>query len=215
VTCFPDSVASRLPVEAALRSWKGLPLPEVIRGDIEAFYVDCCQVWDHAPWVLLMEEAGGRFTDHEGRSLTGERRWAVFERSGTRSADGEDRLESASAGVVEVTSSCSLKGEVKVAKNGLHFDLRPDDQAAEARRLEQLGSWSLTTAIQGQGARKTGSRCLAKQPVDHGATAFASTRWSRDQLSMMSGLRTASPSKRWCRKVRGGKHEAASGVVSS
>jgi histidinol-phosphatase len=66
VTCFPESVAERLPVEAQLRSWKRLSLPEVIRGEIEAFYVDCCQVWDHAPWVLLVEEAGGRFTDHEG-----------------------------------------------------------------------------------------------------------------------------------------------------
>ena len=66
VTCFPDSVAERLPVEAQLRSWRRLSLPEVIRGEIEAFYVDCCQVWDHAPWVLLVEEAGGRFTDHDG-----------------------------------------------------------------------------------------------------------------------------------------------------
>ena len=66
VTCYPDAVAERLPVEAVLRSWRRLSLPEVIRGEIEAFYVDCCQVWDHAPWVLLVEEAGGRFTDHEG-----------------------------------------------------------------------------------------------------------------------------------------------------
>jgi histidinol-phosphatase len=66
VTCFPDSISDRLPVDAELRSWRRLSLPEVIRGDIEAFYVDCCQIWDHAPWVLLVEEAGGRFTDHEG-----------------------------------------------------------------------------------------------------------------------------------------------------
>ena len=66
LTCYPDAVAGRLPVGAQLRSWKRLSLPEVIRGEIEAFYVDCCQIWDHAPWVLLVEEAGGRFTDHEG-----------------------------------------------------------------------------------------------------------------------------------------------------
>ena len=66
VTCYPEAVADRLPVEAELRSWRRLSLPEVVRGEIEAFYVDCCQVWDHAPWVLLVEEAGGRFTDHEG-----------------------------------------------------------------------------------------------------------------------------------------------------
>jgi fructose-1,6-bisphosphatase/inositol monophosphatase family enzyme len=66
LTCYPESVADRLPVDADLRSWRRLSLPEVIRGDIEGFYVDCCQVWDHAPWVLLVEEAGGRFTDHDG-----------------------------------------------------------------------------------------------------------------------------------------------------
>jgi fructose-1,6-bisphosphatase/inositol monophosphatase family enzyme len=66
LTCYPNSIAERLPVEAQLRSWRRLSLPEVVRGEIEAFYVDCCQVWDHAPWVLLVEEAGGRFTDHEG-----------------------------------------------------------------------------------------------------------------------------------------------------
>jgi fructose-1,6-bisphosphatase/inositol monophosphatase family enzyme len=66
LTCYPEAVAERLPVEAHLRSWRRLSLPEVIRGEIEAFYVDCCQIWDHAPWVLLVEEAGGRFTDHEG-----------------------------------------------------------------------------------------------------------------------------------------------------
>lgn len=66
ITCYPDEVASRLPRDAELRSWQRLSLPEVIRGDIDAFYVDCCQIWDHAPWVLLVEEAGGRFTDHHG-----------------------------------------------------------------------------------------------------------------------------------------------------
>ena len=66
ITCYPEEVGARLPVEADLRSWRRLSLPEVIKGEIEAFYVDCCQVWDHAPWVLLVEEAGGRFTDHEG-----------------------------------------------------------------------------------------------------------------------------------------------------
>ena len=66
LSCFPESIGVHLPVDAELRSWRRLSLPEVIRGDIEGFYVDCCQIWDHAPWVLLVEEAGGRFTDHEG-----------------------------------------------------------------------------------------------------------------------------------------------------
>lgn len=66
VTCFPPSAADRLPAGAEVRRFDRLPLPELIRGEIEAFYVDCCEVWDHAPWVLLVEEAGGRFTDHDG-----------------------------------------------------------------------------------------------------------------------------------------------------
>jgi histidinol-phosphatase len=66
VTCHPEALADRLPATAELRSWRRLPLPGVIRGEIEAFYVECCQVWDHAPWVLLVQEAGGRFTDHDG-----------------------------------------------------------------------------------------------------------------------------------------------------
>ena len=66
LACYPEEIAERLPVGAELRSWRRLPLPELIRGEIEAFYVECCQIWDHAPWVLLVEEAGGRFTDHEG-----------------------------------------------------------------------------------------------------------------------------------------------------
>jgi predicted enzyme related to lactoylglutathione lyase len=31
-------------------------------------------------------------------------------------------------------------GEAKAGKNRVHFDLRPDDQDAEVRRLEQLGA---------------------------------------------------------------------------
>lgn len=31
-------------------------------------------------------------------------------------------------------------GEQKAGKNRVHFDLRPDDQDAEVRRLEQLGA---------------------------------------------------------------------------
>ena len=62
----PPEVADRLPPHRPADPRSALPLVEVIRGEIDAFYVDCCQVWDHAPWVLLVREAGGRFTDHEG-----------------------------------------------------------------------------------------------------------------------------------------------------
>jgi histidinol-phosphatase len=85
LTCYPDAVAGRLPVGAQLRSWRRLSLPEVIRGEIEAFYVDCCQVWDHAPWVLLVEEAGGRFTDHEG-GRSPAKRGGLYSNSGVHEA---------------------------------------------------------------------------------------------------------------------------------
>jgi histidinol-phosphatase len=43
-----------------------LPLVELVRGDIDAFLVERYHIWDHAPWILLVAEAGGRFTDQTG-----------------------------------------------------------------------------------------------------------------------------------------------------
>ncbi len=39
---------------------------KVIRGELEAFIFQACYAWDHAPWVLLVQEAGGSFVDWEG-----------------------------------------------------------------------------------------------------------------------------------------------------
>jgi histidinol-phosphatase len=66
VAAHPRPMRARLmtPTQEPPRS--PLPLINLVRGEIDAFYVDCCQLWDHAPWVLIVEEAGGRFTDHEG-----------------------------------------------------------------------------------------------------------------------------------------------------
>lgn len=64
---YPAAVAERLPAGVVVPDERSnLPLVELVRGEIDAFYVDCCQIWDHAPWVLLVREAGGAFTDHEG-----------------------------------------------------------------------------------------------------------------------------------------------------
>jgi histidinol-phosphatase len=41
-------------------------LVELVRGEIDAFLAEGFHIWDHAPWVLLAEEAGGRFTDRTG-----------------------------------------------------------------------------------------------------------------------------------------------------
>ncbi|MFF1819507.1 inositol monophosphatase family protein [Kribbella sp. NPDC058245] len=43
-----------------------LPLVELVRGEIDAFLIERYYKWDHAPWILLVEEAGGRFTNPTG-----------------------------------------------------------------------------------------------------------------------------------------------------
>lgn len=57
---------ARLPREATLARPSPLPLVELVRGQLDGFLAECCHLWDHAPWVLLVEEAGGRFTDRAG-----------------------------------------------------------------------------------------------------------------------------------------------------
>lgn len=37
-------------------------LMQLVRGEIDGFVSDGHKVWDHAPWILLVEESGGRFT---------------------------------------------------------------------------------------------------------------------------------------------------------
>jgi histidinol-phosphatase len=56
----------RLPPGAARAPASRLPLVELVRGEIEAFLAERYYEWDHAPWILLVEEAGGRFTDPTG-----------------------------------------------------------------------------------------------------------------------------------------------------
>jgi histidinol-phosphatase len=57
---------TRLPSEATIPPPSPLALVELVRGQIDGFLAECCYVWDHAPWILLIEEAGGRFTDRTG-----------------------------------------------------------------------------------------------------------------------------------------------------
>ncbi len=37
-------------------------LMHLVRGEIDGFLSEGHKVWDHAPWILLVEESGGRFT---------------------------------------------------------------------------------------------------------------------------------------------------------
>jgi len=57
---------TRLPPSAARPPASPLPLVELVRGEIDGFLAERYYTWDHAPWILLVEEAGGRFTDRTG-----------------------------------------------------------------------------------------------------------------------------------------------------
>lgn len=61
-----DESRARLPPSAARPPASPLPLVELVRGEIDAFLAERYHKWDHAPWILLVEEAGGRFTDPTG-----------------------------------------------------------------------------------------------------------------------------------------------------
>lgn len=66
VAVQPDSLLRRLPPGTRQPRRTPLPLVELIRGELDAYFVHCCHAWDHAPWILLVREAGGLFTDHNG-----------------------------------------------------------------------------------------------------------------------------------------------------
>lgn len=57
---------SRLPATEYRPPASPLPLVELVRGEIDAFLAERYYVWDLAPWILLVEEAGGRFTNRNG-----------------------------------------------------------------------------------------------------------------------------------------------------
>jgi histidinol-phosphatase len=61
-----DDARGRLPREARSAPPSPLPLVELVRGEIDGVLAEGFHVWDHAPWILLVEEAGGRFTDRTG-----------------------------------------------------------------------------------------------------------------------------------------------------
>jgi histidinol-phosphatase len=46
-------------------------LIRLVRGEVDAFLSVGHQVWDHAPWMLLVEEAGGRFTKRSPKEMHG------------------------------------------------------------------------------------------------------------------------------------------------
>ena len=68
VACVPEACRDRLPRGCGVAPSSPVPLVELVRGEIDAFVAEGFYLWDHAPWILLVEEAGGRFTDREGTS---------------------------------------------------------------------------------------------------------------------------------------------------
>jgi len=61
-----DASRARLPQSRARVAASPLALVELVRGEIDAFLAERHHIWDHAPWILLVEEAGGRFTNRTG-----------------------------------------------------------------------------------------------------------------------------------------------------
>ncbi|WP_433010919.1 inositol monophosphatase family protein [Kribbella sp. CA-294648] len=66
LNALDDASRARFPASAARGPASPLPLVELVRGEIDGFLVERYFLWDHAPWILLVEEAGGRFTDRTG-----------------------------------------------------------------------------------------------------------------------------------------------------
>ena len=56
----------------------------VLTGRAEAFVEAGVQIWDIAPLKILVEEAGGRFTDLGGRADARQRRLRRLQRAGAR-----------------------------------------------------------------------------------------------------------------------------------
>ncbi len=66
VDAVGDAARARLPAGTRRPPVSPLPLVGLVRGEIDAVLAEGYHVWDHAPWILLVEEAGGRFADRTG-----------------------------------------------------------------------------------------------------------------------------------------------------
>ena len=66
LTALDEESRARLPRTTGRPPPSPLPLVELVRGEVDAFLAERHHAWDHAPWILLVREAGGRFTDPTG-----------------------------------------------------------------------------------------------------------------------------------------------------
>jgi histidinol-phosphatase len=84
VACAPEEARSRLPAACGTAPPSPLPLIELVRGEIDAFVAEGYYLWDHALWILIVEEAGGRFTDRSGGN-SGDQGGGVYSNSALHS----------------------------------------------------------------------------------------------------------------------------------
>lgn len=77
VACAPAETRARLPLGCGVAPPSPLPLVELVRGQIDGFVAEGFHLWDHEPWILLVQESGGRFTDRNG-SNSGARGGGVY-----------------------------------------------------------------------------------------------------------------------------------------
>ncbi|PRY50464.1 inositol monophosphatase family protein [Geodermatophilus tzadiensis] len=66
LAALDDASRARLPPSGDRAPVSPLRLVELVRGEIDAVLVERYHARDHAPWVLPVEEAGGRFTNRAG-----------------------------------------------------------------------------------------------------------------------------------------------------
>lgn len=77
VACVPEEARTRLPRSCGIAPRSPLPLVGLVRGEIDGFVAEGFYLWDHAPWILLVQESGGRFTDRTGSDF-GDRGGGVY-----------------------------------------------------------------------------------------------------------------------------------------
>jgi histidinol-phosphatase len=85
IAVWPPAAQALTPVGCTVVQASALHLVDVLRGDLDGYVVACCHAWDHAPWILLIEEGGGRFTDWSG-GRSPERGGGIFSNSAAHPA---------------------------------------------------------------------------------------------------------------------------------
>lgn len=71
VSAFPRPALGRVPARYLTARESIYPLVDLLRGRLGGYVVLTGAIWDHAPYTLLVEEAGGRWSDLTGgRELT-------------------------------------------------------------------------------------------------------------------------------------------------